>query len=341
MEKGSDFIPARHTMPHLAILSFDHLHAFHYLECLTRMNTVHLAAVAEPDASRLAPHAQALSGVTVYADYQEMLGRESLDGVIICAANARHKEIVIDCARAGQAILCEKPIAIRTADGREMLAICEAHDILFGICFPVRFSEPLHRAKKLVQQGGLGKVAAVKATNHGTMPGGWFADPELAGGGAVMDHTVHVVDVLRWLFEAEFTRVFAHSATRLYEIPVEDCGLLTLEMSNGVFVSLDTSWSRPNRSFPIWGDVSLSIIGSEGVLDLDLFPWTLNLFSETVGKHLAIAHDGDLNQAMLENFAQAIQGQAKISATGMDGLRALEVAEAAYRSIQDQKVIEL
>ena len=328
-------------MTDLAIISFEHVHASHYLDCLTRIDDVRLKAVAEAETERLVPFSSRLAGVAIYSDYREMLKTETLDGVIVCAANARHKDIVIDCARSGKAILCEKPIASRTADAHEMLAICQAHDVLLGICFPIRFSEALHRAKRLIKQKALGKVVAAKTTNHGTMPGGWFVDPHLAGGGAVMDHTVHIVDALRWLFDAEFTRVFAHAATRLYDVSVEDCGMLSLEMSNNVFVTLDTSWSRPNRSFPIWGDVSMTIVGTEGVLDLHLFPWTLNLYSENAGKHVAIAHDGDLNGVMLENFVGAIQDKTPLSANGVDGLRALEVVEAAYRSIATNSVVAL
>jgi predicted dehydrogenase len=216
--------------------------------------------------------------------------------------------VVLDFARAKIPILCEKPIATKCSDAREMLAICEANDVPLGICFPVRFSEPLRQAKRLVEQGGLGQVVAVKATNHGTMPGDWFVDPQLSGGGAVMDHTVHVVDALRWLFDAEFTQVFAHAANRLHPIPVEDVGLLTLEMSNEVFVTLDTSWSRPNRSFPIWGDVTIEIVRNARGTQLDLFPWTLNYYSESAGKHLADARDGDLTLRMLENFVGMIEG---------------------------------
>ncbi|HVN78226.1 MAG TPA: Gfo/Idh/MocA family oxidoreductase [Terriglobia bacterium] len=328
-------------MTDLGIISFEHVHAPHYLECLARMDAVHIKAVAEADSERLRAHTPQLAGVAIYEDYREMLQKEALDGVIVCAANARHKEIVIDCARSKKAILCEKPIATRTADAREMLAICQAQESLLGICFPVRFSEALQRAKRLIHEKSLGKIVAAKTTNHGTMPGGWFGDRQLAGGGAIMDHTVHVVDVLRWLFEAEFTRVFAHAATRIYDLPVEDCGLLSLEMSNEVFVTLDTSWSRPNRSFPIWGDVSLSIIGTEGILELDLFPWTINHYSEEAGKHTAISNDGDLNRVMLENFVGAIRKETTLSADGLDGLRALEVVEAAYESISTRSVVAL
>jgi predicted dehydrogenase len=325
----------------LGIISLDHLHAAHYLACLKDMRDVEIAAVAEPDPRRLAAHTELLQGIRQVSDYQELLASDDVDGVIVCAANSRHKPIVLDCARKGVPILCEKPIATRTEDAREMLAICDAHDAPLGICFPVRFSEPLRRANAVIREGRLGQVIAVKATNRGTMPGEWFVDPKLSGGGAVMDHTVHVVDALRWLFDAEFTRVFAHAATRLHNIPVEDVGLLTLEMSNEVFVSLDASWSRPNHSYPIWGDVNLEIVGTSGILELQLFPWTLSYYSEQTGKHWVEACDGDLNLRLLENFVMSIQGTTELSATGEDGLRALEVVEAAYKSIGTQRVVAL
>jgi len=325
----------------LAIISFEHVHAPHYLDCLRKLPQVEMVGVVEPEPARLAAHAALLEEVPTFLDYRGLLSRGVLDGVILCSANVRHKPMAVEFARAGIAILCEKPIATTTSDAREMLAACQAHDVPLGICFPLRFSDPLQQAKRLIQKGDLGRIVAVKSTNRGTMPGDWFADPQLSGGGAVMDHTVHIVDALRWLFDAEFTLVFAHAATRLHRIPVDDVGLLTLEMSNGLFVTLDTSWSRPSKSFPIWGDVTLELIGTRGVLSLDLFPWTLNLYSEPAGRHLAVARDGDLNLRLLENFVLTIRGQAEFASKGLDGLRALEVVEAAYQSVATQKVVAL
>ncbi len=325
----------------LAIVSFEHVHAPHYLDRLKRMVGVDVVGVVEPDAARLSAHADLLQGIPTPASYQELLATNAVDGIIVCSANSRHKQTVLDFGRRGVPILCEKPIATRTEDAREMLAICQAHDALLGICFPVRFSEALQQSKRLIQQGSLGQIVAVKATNRGMMPGDWFVDRSLSGGGAVMDHTVHVVDALRWLFDAEFIQVFAHAATRLHALAVEDVGLLTLEMSNEVFVTIDTSWSRPNKSFPIWGDVNMDIVGTEGVLALELIPWTINHYSESAGKHLVESRDGELNLRLLENFVMAIQGAGQISATGVDGLRALEVVEAAYRSAATRKVVTL
>jgi UDP-N-acetylglucosamine 3-dehydrogenase len=327
-------------MPNLAIIGFEHVHAAHYLAALKQLPEVKLF-VAEKEAQRLTPYKSQLEGVPVFSDFRRLLEEVSLDGAIVCTDNAGHRDAVNQCARSHVHILCEKPIATSLEDARQMLALCEANQVILGICFPVRQSPVLAQAREVIRQGGMGKIRAIKATNHGTMPGDWFADPIRSGGGAIMDHTVHVADALRWLLDAEFTRVFALSAIRLYDIPVEDCGLLSLEMNNGVFVTLDTSWSRPNRSFPLWGDVTLRVIGEKGVLDLDLFPWTLNYFSEEAEKHLAIAGDGDLNYKMLINFLEATHGNGTVSATGRDGLRALEVVMAAYRSVSSGQPVHI
>ncbi len=325
----------------LAIVGFEHMHASHYLSCLQSMPDLSVVAIVEADARKVAEYSEQIGMVPCMADYRELIRSSSVDGVILCSANSRHKQMVIDIARAGTPILCEKPLATKKAEAREMLAIVEAHGANLGICFPCRFSESLQQAKHWIENGVLGEIIAVNATNHGTMPGGWFADPALSGGGAIMDHTVHVVDALRWLFDREFVRVYAQASTRLHSLSVEDVAVLSLEMSNGLFVTLDSSWSRPSLSFPIWGDVKLAVVGTSGILNLDLFPWTLSHYSEQAAKQVAISHDGDLIRRMLENFVHCIQNGQPISPNGVDGLRALEVVEAAYGSVATGKVVML
>ncbi|MFN8007997.1 MAG: Gfo/Idh/MocA family oxidoreductase [Terriglobia bacterium] len=325
----------------LAILGFEHIHAHHYLQCLKSMPDVEVVGIAEPDPRSLHGSIDVIGGIPCQNDYQALLRPALVDGVLICSANVRHKQMVMDAARARIPILCEKPLATKIADAREMLAMVEAYGTPLGLCFPCRFSEPLQQARQWIEQKSLGEIIAVKATNHGTMPGGWFVDPALSGGGAIMDHTVHVVDALRWIFGQEFVRVYAQAATRLHPIAVEDVALLSLEMSHGVFVTLDASWSRPARSFPIWGDVHLSIIGTRGVFDLDLFPWTISHFSESSARLLAVSHDGDLNQRLLRHFIESIRKGTPVSPDGTDGLRALEVVEGAYESVRSGKAVFL
>jgi predicted dehydrogenase len=202
----------------------------------------------------------------------------------------------------------------------------------------VRFSAPAVAFRDAIRAGQVGTPLAVIARNPGTCPMDWFVDPELAGGGAVMDHTVHVIDVLRHIFEAEVTEVYAEAATRIYDIPVDDTGLVMFRMSNGLRGSLDTSWSRP-KNWPIWGGVEIEVVGDKGALRLNAFNDTLAI-AEIEGPSYtwqAVEHSGD--PEMVAAFIAAVKDDTAVPVTGEDGMRAMQVALAAYESVRTHEPV--
>jgi predicted dehydrogenase len=212
-----------------------------------------------------------------------------------------------------------------------MIDVCELHGAKLQIAFPCRFVTAVEQAKRMIDDGRIGQVLAIKGTNRGTMPGGWFTDKTLAGGGAVMDHTVHVVDLMRWFMGAEVTEVYAEIGNMIYDDDFDDCATLTMTFDNGVFASLDPSWSR-NKAYPTWGDVTLTITGTEGVLCVDAFDQKLMLYANDgpVGQQLCIADNMDLH--MIKDFVECVAQDREPSITGRDGLEAMRVALAAYES---------
>jgi predicted dehydrogenase len=315
----------------VGIISFAHLHANSNAACLAQVPDVELAVIADSDEVRLQMAVDQFGG-DACTDYRELLFRDDIVAVLITSPNAEHKEHVIAAAQAKKHILCEKPIATTRADGLAMVAACREHGVKFQTAFPVRFSAPATALRKMIRDGAVGTPLAVKATNPGRYPGGWFGDPALAGGGAVMDHTVHVADLLRWIFDAEITRVYAEIDTRLHpDLPVDDVATLMLTLSNGVFASLDPSWSRP-RTWPTWGGLTLEVIGDRGVLSMDAFGQHLHLIEDRGPSHVFVpwAEGGDL--AMIRSFIDAIRNDTEPFVTGEDGLRAMEVALCAYES---------
>jgi predicted dehydrogenase len=315
----------------VGIISFAHGHANGNASCLARLPDAELVAIADDDDARLRD-AVARFGGEAYADYRDLLARSDIDAVIVTSPNAQHAEHVIAAAAAGKHVLCEKPIATSLADGRAMVAACREHGVKFQTAFPVRFSAPAVTLRRMVREGVVGTPLAVKATNPGSYPGGWFGDPALAGGGAVMDHTVHVVDLLRWIFDVEVTRVYAEIGSRIHAgLPVDDVATVMLTLSNGIFVSLDPSWSRP-KSWPIWGGLTMDVIGDRGVISMDAFGQNLQLVEDRGPRHVAVpwAEGGD--RAMIRGFLDAIRNDTDPPVTGEDGLRATEVALCAYEA---------
>jgi len=193
---------------------------------LQTLADVELVGVADEDAARGRAFAERFAIRSF--DSAEALLAEGLDGVIICSANRQHRGLTELAAQHTRHILCEKPIATTLADAEAMIAACAQTGTKLQIAFPVRFAPPVQRLRALLQSGALGRIYSLKTTNHGTMPGGWFIDRELAGGGAVIDHTVHVIDLLRWFFAAEVTEVYAEIGVGLLHdgLAIDDAGML-------------------------------------------------------------------------------------------------------------------
>jgi predicted dehydrogenase len=323
------------------IISFEHMHAYAYARVLDSAPWARLAAVAEPDAGRREAALRDLrSSPAIYDDYRAMLEQAALDAVVITTANADHAEVAVECAREGKHILCEKPIATTVDDACAIIQAAAEARVKLMTAFPVRFSPAVRKARETVQAGETGRVLGACTSNHGSMPGGWFTDVARSGGGAIMDHTVHVADLLRWILADEVAEVSAECATRLYDISCDDVGQLLMRFRRGAVASLDTSWSRP-KSFPLWGDVKIDLKGERANLSLNCFPRAISRYDDATMRHTACAPGANLDELMLAEFAAAIREERTPAVTGEDGLRALEVALAAYESADKGKPVAL
>lgn len=318
-------------MIRIGILSTAHGHAHSYAAGLRTIAGVELVGVADEDSKRGRAFAERF-GIRAF-DSAEALLAEGLDGVIICSANRHHRPLTELAARHTRHILCEKPIATTLADAEAMIDACARTGTKLQIAFPVRFAPPVLQLRALLQSGALGTIYSLKTTNHGQLPGGWFVDRELAGGGAVIDHTVHVIDLLRWFFDAEVSEVYAEIGVGLLHdgLDIDDAGMLSFTLSNGAYGTLDTSWSRPS-AFPTWGDVTIEVVAERGWARLDAFKQQLAVYSNGASKAQWVGWGGDMDLGLMRDFVAMIADDRAPSITGQDGLRALEVALAAYQS---------
>jgi predicted dehydrogenase len=321
----------------VGIISFAHMHAHSYAACLQSMSHVGLCVIWDNDQAR--GQAAAAQYKTMFeADLDKMLLYD-IDAVIICSENIRHKEHVLKAAQAGKHILCEKPIATTAEDAVEMHKVCEQHNVILQIAFPVRYTSSMRQVKKLISEGVLGEIVAINSTNHGKMPGSWFVQPELSGGGAAIDHIVHVLDLVRWMLKDEVDQVYAELENTFYRLKVEDCGIVMLQFESGMLMTLDPSWSRP-KSFPTWGDVTMEIVGSEGALYVDAFKPESVFYHHQSQEVQWLGQDENTDYLLIEDFIQASKtGHPTITAE--DGLRALEVVLAAYKANKQKAFVQV
>lgn len=320
----------------VGIISFAHGHAYRYANALSQIDGVKIAGIADDNEDR-GKKASAQYNTNFYPKYEDLLN-QPIDAVVITSENSKHYEHVAAAAKKGKHILCEKPLAHTLEDAKAIIEICEEYSVILQTAFPVRFNTPVINAKKIIESGQLGNIVAIKGTNRGSNPGGWFADPTKSGGGAVIDHTVHVVDIMRWYMGAEVKEVYAEIGNLISEYDIDDAGLLTMEFDNNVFATLDCSWSR-NETFPTWGDVTLEIVGTNGTLSVDAFSQKMDIYNNKGAKW---DFWGDnMDKALVADFITTVCEGRDPSITGEDGLKALNVAIAAYESSKKKELVKI
>lgn len=320
----------------VGIFSFAHHHAEAYIHNLRAAPNVEVIGAADQDLGRAQRIAGPL-GVPVFASYEALLA-EKPDLVLVCSENARHRPLVELAAAAGCHILCEKPLATTLEDARAILAACERRQVVLSTAFPVRFSPAVEIVKKRLDSGDLGQVFAFNGANNGELPRkyrDWFVDPVLAGGGALMDHVVHLADLYRWYLGSEVVEVYA-AANRIFhaaEVQVETGALVTLTFANGVFATIDSSWSRPDF-WPAWGGLSFEMVTERGAVLVDAFKQNTTVYAGDLQRPRWDFWGSDMNQAMIDDFVSALQEGRAPRITAEDGLRATQIALACYDSLK-------
>jgi 1,5-anhydro-D-fructose reductase (1,5-anhydro-D-mannitol-forming) len=328
----------------IAVMSFAHTHARGYLELLMQLPQVNILTSdpGEHPAGELRGRefADAL-GVDYVDDYDELLAWQP-DAVIVTSENARHRADVELAARAGAHILCEKPLATTLDDGVAMLEAAHAAGVILMVAFPVRFASTFAQLKADYDSGLLGQLLSVRGSNNGKLPSerAWFTDPTLSGGGALVDHVVHIADLLDALMGAAALSVTAITNQKLHadRARAETAGLVTITYDNGVIAAIDCSWSRPS-SAPTWGGVALTVTGTGGTVDIDFFGPRARGLDAATGRPIETPYGPNFDEALLGTFLAAVRSGVRPQPDGTVGLRTLAIVAAAQESARTGRTI--
>lgn len=313
-------------------------HAWSYARALTSAPSARLMAVFDEDPA-LGRSVADDFGAPVTGDLDELLASRELDAVVVCSPTAQHRRHVEAAASAGCHVFSEKPIATTLGDARAMITACRDAGVQLHVAFVCRFLPHVRSIKKAMDSGSLGEVIGLRAGNRGRPPlpphyPAWITQPHESGGGALIDHSVHLTDLVRHLTGREVASVAAETGTLLWGADVEDCALLSLVLDNGAVAGLDPSWSVPANN-PWDYDFFLRLVGTRGSADLDDLAESVRIVSGRMADGLRLAGFADDPDAeMIGTFCASVrQGRLlEPSASGEDGLRALEIALAGYAS---------
>jgi len=275
----------------------------------------------------------------------ELLASDDIQAVSICTPSGMHSEQAIAAAQAGKHILCEKPLDITLEKIDAMIEAAEANDVKLAGVFQSRTYPSSKKVREAVRGGKLGKLVLGEChqkwyrSHEYYASGAWRATWELDGGGALMNQSIHAVDLLIWTM-GDVARLSAYCRRLVRNIEVEDTSVANLEFTNGALGSIVATTSvtpGENSFFEFHGDR-----GTIKLADADITQWSVEGEEEeetaaptdqargtatdpaAVGAAGHIDHVRDLCEAIINDREPAIPGR--------EARKAVEIIKAIYLS---------
>lgn len=310
-----------------------------------QIDDANLVAVADPREDVIADFSERVGGVSLYADYRDLLQHDDLHAVVVAAPTSLHRDIVIDAAEAGKAIFCEKPTALTLAATDAMLAAVEKADVIFQVGFMRRFDRAYVAAWRKIEAGEIGQPVAIRSIGRDAGRTSLeFANPAVSGG-LIVDMGIHDFDVVRWFMDDEVERVYTEVASLVYpellEVNDVDNAMMTLRFKKGGLGNVEVSRTA------IYGyDIQCEIVGSKGVLQVGYLQHTPVLTINTAGVHHDIVpyfpqRFGEAYTRQIEHFVECVMKDEPPAVTPADARAALQVGLAATLSQHEGRVVDV
>jgi len=323
-----------------------------HAEAVSRSALASVRAVASRSADRAEAFARHWGIPAWHTDYEELVARKDVDLVCVAAPNWLHRDIVVAAAAAAKHVVCEKPLALTLAEADEMIAACRGAGVKLMYAEELCFAPKYVRAKELADEGALGEVYLVRQSEQHFGPhSDWFWDPELAGGGVLMDMGCHGIEFARWVHgkpqarsvSAEVGTFVHHERTR-----ADDHAIVTIRFEGQRVGLIEASWAKPGGV-----DDRVEIVGSGGVTYADLLRGSSLTTFSGVGYGYAVEKAPDTRgwtftmfdelwnsgfPQEMDHFVRCVAEDAVPDETGEDGRAVLEIIYAAYRAARDGRI---
>jgi 1,5-anhydro-D-fructose reductase (1,5-anhydro-D-mannitol-forming) len=294
-----------------------------------------VVSVMSSDVARGADYAAKNAIASSTTSLDQLLSDRNLDAVYVSTTNELHCHQTIAAAKAGKHVLCEKPLALSIADAKRMAAACNEAGVVFATNHHLR-NAGTHRAmREAIRAGRIGKPIAARVFHAVYLPAhlhGWRLDNPAAGGGVILDITVHDADTLRFVLgDDPIEAVALAQNSGLGKSGLEDGVMGAIRFASGLTAQFHDAFTikHAGTGFEVHGSEA-SLIGRDCMTQRPI--GTVDLVSAGGAEPLKIDR-ANLYERALANFHAAMDGKGQPSASGTDGIwslaTGLAVAEAA------------
>lgn len=275
-----------------------------------------------------------------FPSLQEALQHAAFDAVCIASPTFTHRDLVVQAARAGKHVFCEKPMAMGLEEALEMIRVTREAGIVFQVGFMRRFDEEFVEARSLIEEGRIGDPILIRSTTRGPgLPPPWAWDTAKSNG-MLAEVNSHDFDTIRWLTGSEYASVLARVKARKASEPRRmyrdfyDVAVVSVELEDGTLGVVE-------GACPVdYGyDARVEVLGTRGMLTIGTVAHGTVTCIEQQGREVRRTfrswRDRFRNAYLAEDreFVECIRAGVTPRVTGIDGLRALEAVLAALRSI--------
>jgi scyllo-inositol 2-dehydrogenase (NAD+) len=304
----------------------------------TRINGVHLYAVADVNKRARSQVAGELNISHIFADPYQLIALPEVDAVVITTPTSTHHDLVIAAAGEGKAIFCEKPLALSLEHSRLALEAVARAQVPLQIGFMRRFDAAYQKAMSIIDSGQIGNPVTFKSIGRDPFcPDPKYADPAKSGG-LILDMGIHDFDLARWLMKSEVERVTAEGSLLVCKV-LESVGDIDNAVINLRFVSGALGNVEVSRNAFYGYDIRTEVLGSEGAVMVGVHQHTPVLLLTRAGVQYDVTpylmeRFGDAYRTQLQHFIDCLHTGQPPLVSGDDALAAYEIGVAATQSYQ-------
>jgi UDP-N-acetylglucosamine 3-dehydrogenase len=292
---------------------------------LSELENTDLIAVCDTDPVRASAIGKKY-GVNWHSQSGGLLMRDDVEAVCICTPTVTHAEIALKAIKYGKHVLIEKPIASSAEQAESILVEANRRGVFVMTGFIERFNPGLQRVKNVIERGEVGEVVLAFARRVGRWP------ERIGDVGVIKDSAIHDIDIMRFLFGEDPSAVYARAGSLGHRF--EDYAQIILSFSGIKTAFVEANWLTPHKVR------TLTVTGKDAIVTVDYL--TQEIVIEDVGKVVKQEHGWvEPLKSELEHFGNCITRNEEPDVTGLDGLRALQIAEAALTSVKEGEAVRL